>query len=456
VESLSAIILAAGEGKRMKSKKSKVLHKVGGKEMIGWVYDAVQQAGIQNTIVVVGHKAEQVMEYLGDKAQFVLQKEQLGTGHAVMQAQSVLQNTEGYVIILNGDIPLIKAETIKQALTYHMENHHSATVITTQLDDAAGYGRIIRDSEGNVVRIVEDKDANEQEKSIKEINSGLYCFTVKSLLDSLGKLNNNNSQGEYYLTDTIEILIKDGHKVGALLVEDSTELLGINNRIQLSEVEAIMRKKILEKHMEQGVTILDPANTYIEAGVQIGSDTVILPGCILEGNTTIGENCIIGPQTNIINSVIANNVEVRNSVVTDSFIDEGTHVGPFAYLRPGSKIGKNVRIGDFVEIKNSVIGDHTKVSHLTYVGDSEVGKHVNFGCGTVTVNYDGKKKHKTIIGDNVFIGCNTNLVSPVVDNNNAYIAAGSTITEEVPEYSLAIARSRQVIKEDWVKKRNLK
>lgn len=452
MEDLSAIILAAGEGKRMKSKKSKVLHKVCGKELIQWVYDAVQNAGIRNSVVVVGHKAEQVMEFMGEGVRFALQKEQLGTGHAVLQAQSAIQGRQGHVIILNGDTPLIKSETIKRAFEYHIHQNNAATIITTKLDDATGYGRVIRDSAGHVVRIVEHKDATEEERAVNEINSGMYCFTISSLLDSLSKISNNNSQGEYYLTDTIEILINNGQKVGAITMDDSTELLGINNRIQLAEVEAIMRRKILNMHMEQGVTIVDPANTYIGPDVRIGNDTVILPGCIIEGNTVIGEDCIIGPQTNLVNSTIERNVEVKSSVVIDSFIDEGTHVGPFAYLRPGSRIGKNVKVGDFVEIKNSIIGDNTKVSHLTYVGDSEVGKNVNFGCGTVTVNYDGIKKHKTIIGDNAFIGCNTNLVSPVVVNRNAYIAAGSTITDEVPENSLAIARSRQVIKEGWVKK----
>lgn len=451
MENLSAIILAAGEGKRMKSKKSKVLHKVCGKALVQWVCDAVQEADIHTSVLVVGHKAEQVMAYMQGKVEFALQQEQLGTGHAVMQAEPMIKEKQGYVIILNGDTPLIKGETIKTALDFHIRNHNVATIITTELEDATGYGRIVRDSGGNVMKIVEHKDASENERAIKEINSGLYCFTVSHLLNSLSKLDNNNSQGEYYLTDTIEILMKENLKVGAIKVGDSTELIGVNNRLQLSQAESIMRERILNRFMEQGVTVIDSSNTYIADDVQIGMDTIIYPGCIIENGTSIGENCIIGPNARLNSSTIGNNVEIADSVVLESSVNDGTHVGPFAYLRPGSKIGKDVKIGDFVEVKNSQIDDYTKVSHLTYIGDADVGKNVNFGCGTVVVNYDGEKKHRTVIGDQAFVGCNTNLVSPVTVNKNAYIAAGSTITDEVPENALAIARSRQVVKEGWAK-----
>lgn len=453
MEELSAIVLAAGEGKRMRSNQPKVLHQVCGKALVEWVCDAAFEAGIQKCITVVGHKAEEVMAYMGQKVQFALQKEQLGTGHAVMQAQPLIKDAQGYVIILCGDTPLIKGSTVKKALDYHISSGNAATVITTELEDATGYGRIIRDASGQVKKIVEHRDTNEQEKAVREINSGIYCFTVKHLLDALNQLNNHNSQGEYYLTDTIEILIAEQFKVGALKIDDSTELLGINNRIQLSQAEAIMQKNIVNKHMENGVTIMAPATTLIHSNVEIGGDTIIYPGCIIEGDTKIQENCMIGPNSRIINSIVEDNVEIQYSVVVDSYVGRDTHIGPFAYLRPGSKIGKEVKIGDFVEVKNAVIGDKSKVSHLTYIGDAEVGKNVNMGCGTVVVNYDGQKKHKTIIGDNAFVGCNTNLVSPVVVNENAYIAAGSTITDEVPKDSLAIARQRQIIKQDWVKKR---
>jgi len=450
-----AVILAAGEGKRMKSKKSKVLHKVCGMTLIDWVYNSVKNAGVNETVVVVGHKAEDVKESMGDKVLYAHQDKQLGTGHAVMQAKEYFSGKEGQVLVLCGDTPLITSETVSKTFEIHSRNNNSATIITAELENPLGYGRIVRDENNNVMKIVEDRDATEVEKEIREINSGMYCFNIKDLESALGELDNNNSQGEYYLTDTIEILIKKGLKVGAVKVDDSSEILGINDRIQLSKANEIMRKRILSNHMKNGVTIIDPSNTYIDADVSIGMDTVIYPGSMIEGRTEIGEDCIIGPSSRIVGSKISKGVEVKNSVVMESSVDEGTCIGPFAYLRPGSVIGKKVKIGDFVEVKKSVIGDGTKISHLTYVGDAEIGSNVNLGCGVVVVNYDGKKKHKTKIGDNCFVGCNVNLVSPVEVKDNAYVAAGSTITEEVPENSLAIARARQVVKEDWVIKKGV-
>lgn len=452
---LMAVILAAGEGKRMKSKKSKVLHKVCGMTLIDWVYNSVKNAGVNETVVVVGHKAEDVKESMGDKVLYAHQDKQLGTGHAVMQAKEYFSGKEGQVLVLCGDTPLITSETVSKTFEIHSRNNNSATIITAELENPSGYGRIVRDENNNVMKIVEDRDATEVEKEIREINSGMYCFNIKDLESALGELDNNNSQGEYYLTDTIEILIKKGLKVGAVKVDDSSEILGINDRIQLSKANEIMRKRILSNHMKNGVTIIDPSNTYIDADVSIGMDTVIYPGSMIEGRTEIGEDCIIGPSSRIVGSKISKGVEVKNSVVMESSVDEGTCIGPFAYLRPGSVIGKKVKIGDFVEVKKSVIGDGTKISHLTYVGDAEIGSNVNLGCGVVVVNYDGKKKHKTKIGDNCFVGCNVNLVSPVEVKDNAYVAAGSTITEEVPENSLAIARARQVVKEDWVIKKGV-
>ncbi len=453
---LMAVILAAGEGKRMKSKNSKVIHKIGGKALVEWVTSSVEAAGIEESILVVGHKAEQVKEYMGDKYKYVLQEEQLGTGHAVMQAEKYMAGKEGYVVVLCGDTPLITTETIANTIKFHKENNFSATVITAELDNPGGYGRIVRDACGNVLKIVEHRDATDEEKAIKEVNSGMYCFTIQDLTCALKELNNNNSQGEYYLTDTIEILINKGLKVGAKKVADSDEILGINDRVQLAEAAQIIKKRIAERHMRSGVTIIDPTSTYIDDTVEIGMDTIIYPGTILEGKTEIGEGCIIGPGTKLVSSKIGDGVEIINSVVLESSIDKDTHVGPFAYVRPGSTIGSEVKIGDFVEVKKSKIGDKTKISHLTYIGDAEIGKNVNLGCGVVVVNYDGKKKNKTIVGDNSFIGCNVNLVSPVVVRDNAYIAAGSTITDEVPENSLAIARCRQINKEDWVTKKKMK
>lgn len=452
MEHLMSVILAAGEGKRMKSKNSKVIHKVCGKPLIEWVHQSVKDSGIEECIIIVGHKADQVKICMGEKANYAFQEAQLGTGHAVMQAIEYLQGKSGQVIVLCGDTPLITSKTVSRTIELHNKNNNSATVITAEISDPSGYGRIVRDSEGNVIRIVEHKDANDEERQIREVNSGMYCFNINHLVDSLKELNNDNSQGEYYLTDTLEILIKKGLKVGALKVEDPNEILGINDRVQLAKATKIMQKRILENHMRAGVTIIDPKSTYIEDNVKIGMDTVIYPGTIIEGGSVIGEECIIGPNSRIVSSEIGNQVEIANSVVLESSVDDNTHVGPFAYIRPNSKIGKKVKIGDFVEIKKSVIGDKTKISHLTYIGDAEIGKNVNIGCGVVVVNYDGRKKHKTIVDDNAFIGCNTNLISPVVVGENAYTAAGSTITEDVPGNSLAIARARQVNKEDWVVK----
>lgn len=453
MDNLSAIILAAGEGKRMKSKYSKVIHKIYGKPMIERVWDSVKTAGIGECIVIVGHRAEDVKNCMGDRVKYAVQEKQLGTGHAVAQAEKAFDKLEGYTVVLCGDTPLIGSQTIKDAIDFHINKGYSATVITAEMDDPTGYGRIIRDIKGDVVKIVEHKDASNEEKLIKEINSGMYCFTTEHLFSALKQINNNNSQGEYYLTDTLEILIEKGLSVGAIKVSDSDEILGINSRAQLAEAHVIMNKKVIGRLLTDGVTIIDPNNTYVSVDAKVGRDTIIYPGTVIEGNTVIGEDCIIGPNTKILDSNIDNGTKVENSVVLQSKIGKNSCVGPFAYLRPNSSVGGDVKIGDFVEIKNSTVGDGTKISHLTYVGDAEVGKNVNLGCGTVIVNYDGKEKHKTTIEDNVFVGCNSNLISPVTLKENCYIAAGSTITDEVPKNSLAIARSRQENKIDWVLKR---
>ncbi|MGE5329644.1 MAG: bifunctional UDP-N-acetylglucosamine diphosphorylase/glucosamine-1-phosphate N-acetyltransferase GlmU [Deltaproteobacteria bacterium] len=451
-----AVILAAGEGKRMKTKHSKVTHRILGKALIEWVIDAATLAGIKNKVIVVGHKAEEVKQCMGDKAEYAVQEQQLGTGHAVMQVIPLLKNKGGNIIVMCGDMPLISPDTIKNAVKKHIEGNNAGTILTADFENPAGYGRIAKDSKGKVIKIVEDKDASEEEKKIKEINSGLYCFNTELLVEALGKISNNNKQNEYYLTDVIEILIKQGKKVDTYKIANNYEIMGINDRIQLNQAANEMRKVILEDYMRAGVTIIDPASTYIEPSAKIGMDTIIYPGTIIESNSVIGEECIIGPGSRIINSTVKDRAEVMNSVVIDSEVGENSHIGPFAYLRPGSRIGANVKIGDFVEIKNSVIDDNSKVSHLSYIGDCDVGKNVNFGCGTVVVNYDGVKKHRSTVQDNAFIGCNTNLVSPVRIGKNAYTAAGSTITDEVPEDSLAIARARQENKEGWVKRRREK
>jgi len=449
----TSVILAAGMGTRMKSKMPKVLHTVCGKPLSKWVIDASKAAGADKVCAVVGHKAETVKEVLGNVCEFALQAEQKGTGHAVMQAIDVIKNSKGEVVILNGDTPLITAETINKAIEYHKNNGNQATVITAILDDATGYGRIVRDNDGSVLKIVEQKDASEEEKKINEVNSGMYVFDAQSLVYALDKITPNNAQGEYYLTDTLEILLSAGKKIGGYAISDNDEIRGINDRVQLNEAEKIMQKRINEYHMRNGVTMRNPESVYIEDGVEIGNDTEICQNVTIKSGTKIGSDCVIGSGSMLDRAVIHDGVDVLSSVILESEVDEGTHVGPFAYIRPNCHVGKEVKVGDFVELKNSNIDDGTKISHLTYIGDSDVGKRVNFGCGTVTCNYDGKKKYRTTIGDDCFVGCNTNFVSPINVGDGVYIAAGSTITEDIPENSLSIARARQVNKEGWKDKR---
>lgn len=451
----SALILAAGQGKRIKSNLPKVLHKVCGKEMINHVIDTMREANIEDVNIIIGKGAELVQKATESRnVSYSLQEEQLGTGHAVKCAKEFLKDKDGVVAIFTGDAPLVRKETVKNLLDNHIENGNTGTLLTSLIQDPTGYGRIIRNG-NEIERIVEHKDCNEDELKVNEINAGMYCFDIKALLGALEKLSNDNAQGEYYLTDVISILKSEGKKLGAVITEFD-ETLGVNSRAELAQAEVIMRKVINKKHLDNGVTIIDPSNTYIGVDVVIGQDTIIYPGNVLEGKSEIGTDCILYPNSRIDSSVIGNEVEIQSSVILQSKIGDNTTVGPFAYVRPESNIGDKVRIGDFVEIKKSTIGNNTKVSHLTYIGDAEVGENCNFGCGTVVVNYDGKNKNKTIIGDNSFIGCNTNLVSPVEVKDNTYIAAGSTITKEVPEGSLAIARAKQVNIEGWVNKKGLK
>ncbi|CAK7041503.1 bifunctional UDP-N-acetylglucosamine diphosphorylase/glucosamine-1-phosphate N-acetyltransferase GlmU [Tissierella sp.] len=455
-----SIILAAGEGTRMKSKLSKVLHKVCGKPILEYVIKASRGAGTEKNVVVVGHGGDMVKEYFKDdpivfKDQPIGEDVPYGTGFALMQAVDHIEDNST-VIILYGDTPLITELTINKLINYHKENEFQATVLTAILDNPTGYGRIIREDAGDILKIVEEKDALDEEKKVKEINSGIYCFNGKLLKDALSKIDNNNAQNEYYATDVIGILKKEGYRVGAYVIEDSIEIHGVNSRIQLAFTEEIMRKRINEYHMVNGVTIINPENTYIEDGVQIGRDTVIYPGVSLEGNTEIGEDCIIRNNSRIINSIINNEVSIESSTIEDSIVGENTHIGPHAHLRPNSNIGKNVKIGNFVEVKNSTLKDNTKASHLSYIGDADVGYNVNIGCGVVFVNYNGKEKFRTTVGDNAFIGSNANLVAPVNVEPWGFVAAGSTITKEVPEGALSIARAEQKNIDGWIEKKGYK
>ncbi|MFK9119985.1 bifunctional UDP-N-acetylglucosamine diphosphorylase/glucosamine-1-phosphate N-acetyltransferase GlmU [Peribacillus castrilensis] len=449
-----AIILAAGQGTRMKSKLYKVLHPVCGKPMVQHVIDQVNQLQIEDIVTVIGHGAEKVQEQLGDSCKYALQEQQLGTAHAVMQAESVLSAKSGTTLVICGDTPLIKAETMKELIALHEQSQAKATILTAYADNPAGYGRVLRGEGGLVEKIVEHKDASEEERYVKEINTGTYCFDNQALFSALQKVSNENVQGEYYLPDVIEILKEEGEVVTAFQSSEFEETLGVNDRVALSQAEQILRKRINEKHMRNGVTIIDPLTTFIEADVQIGQDTVINPGSFIKGKSIIGQDCLIGPNTEISDCEIGDGTEVLQSVVHESSIGSFVKIGPFAHVRPQSDIKDSVKIGNFVEIKKTVFGKGSKASHLSYIGDAEVGENVNIGCGSITVNYDGKNKYLTKIEDNVFIGCNSNLVAPVTVGEGAYVAAGSTITQDVPQQALSVARARQVNKEDYVK--NLK
>ena len=449
----NAVILAGGMGKRMKSDKPKVLLEVLGKPMLQWVIDACNDAGISNICVVKGYGADMLDEYLLGSLRTVLQPERLGTGHAVSCASCFLEEfSDGNTLIACGDSPFIHPETIKSSLELHIASKSAVTVITARLDNPRGYGRIIR-SEDGIEGIVEEKDCSDSQRKINEISSGCYWFNTKKLLEALPRLQRNNSQGEYYLTDTISILKSDGCVAQAYLSDNQDSVLGANDRAGLLKLNDIARMKVIFKHLEAGVELISTDAVTISPDVKIAPGAKILPGSMLMGKTIIGRDSVIGPYTRLLNVTVGERSTLDNVVATDSRVGSDAKIGPFVQLRPGSVIADKAHIGNFVEIKNSAIGKGSSVSHLTYIGDSDVGKNVNFGCGTVTVNYDGSVKSRCEIGDNAFIGCNTNLVAPVKIGEAAYTAAGSTITKDVPDGALAIERGTQVIKEDYAKQK---
>ncbi|MBV7391410.1 bifunctional UDP-N-acetylglucosamine diphosphorylase/glucosamine-1-phosphate N-acetyltransferase GlmU [Enterococcus sp. ALS3] len=449
MEKRYTIILAAGKGTRMKSKLYKVLHPVAGKPMVEHIIERVIETKPSEIVTVVGHGAEKVKEQLGDRTEYVVQEEQLGTGHAVMQAAEFLKGKKGTTLVISGDTPLLTSQTIDHLFDYHQGKKASATILTAHADDPTSYGRIIRDHVGIVEKIVEQKDATPEEIRIQEINTGTYCFDNEALFDALEKIGTNNAQGEYYLTDIIEILKADGKTVAAYQTEDFEESIGVNDRLALAEANRIMRRRINQMHMVNGVSFIDPATTYIDAGVEIGSDTIIEAGVQIQGKTVIGSDVVIGAHSKIVDSIVEDNVEIKQSVIEEAIVRKNADVGPYAHLRPQAEIGEKAHIGNFVEIKKAKIGENTKVGHLTYVGDAVLGEDINVGCGVVFVNYDGKNKHQTVIGDHVFIGSSTNLVAPLMIEKNSVVAAGSTITEDVKEGDLAIGRARQVNKSGY-------
>lgn len=444
-----AVVLAAGLGTRMKSSLPKVLHQVAGWPMLKHVTTALQEAGIENIILVLGHKSELVEENIGPGFRVVYQREQLGTGHAVLQALPLLQEfSTGQCLVVCGDTPLLKADTIKKLREKQQTSQAEATILTAEMADPTGYGRIVK-QDGRVVKIVEEKDADSTERLVKEINTGSYCFKIQSLNRLLPQLTPANAQGEYYLTDVISLLAREGKDVETHLLNDPAEAMGINNRVQLAEAERLMRQRIAKKHMLAGVTMIDPANVYIEAGVEIGQDTIIYPGVHLAGNTRIGVNCQIGPDSKLVDSIIENGTQIKYSYLIEAKVGENCTIGPFSYLRPGTVLADKVKVGDFSEVKNSYVGEGSKIPHLSYIGDSSIGKGVNIGAGTITCNYDGQNKSPTYIGDGVFVGSNTNLVAPITVGEKAYIAAGSTVTKDIPAGTLAVARGKQKNIDNW-------
>jgi len=418
MEDVVAIVMAAGKGTRMKSKKSKLVHKIYGKEIIKRAVENVKRAGIDEVIAVVGYQREQIQEVLGDSVKYAIQEEQLGTGHAAMQAAKLLQGRKGKVLILNGDHPIMRPQTLRNLVEVSNQREESATILTMVHENILPYGKIIHDEDGKIKEIIEHKDCTLEQQQIREVNLGMYCFDIEELQKALKEIKNDNVQKEYYLTDVIKIMYDKNLRTGSIAVSDNTEVLGINDRMDLQVLTKALQLRINTEHMINGVTIEDINNTYIYDDVEIGMDTIIHPNTTIKSDVIIGENCEIGPN---------------------------------AYVREGCRLANNVKVGSFVEIKKAIIGEGTKVPHLSYMGDCEIGEKSNIGCGTITCNYDGFNKSKTIIGDHAFIGSNTNLVAPVTLGNNVFVAAGSTITDDVPENALAIARQRQTNKENWNK-----
>jgi len=454
LKDLSVIILAAGLGTRMKSGLVKVMHPLLGRPMILWTLENVLGLKPEKTVVVLGHQAGTVKAVLPRGVEVAMQKKQLGTADAVKAGLGGLKGFQGTVMVVSGDTPLLEKDTLRKVVSSHRRTKSDATVLTAVLDDPTGYGRIIRDGSGRVARITEEKDADRPAKALREINAGTYCFETKRLRKALGGVGSNNAQGEFYLTDVVSLTNAQGGKVGAVTADLPQDALGINSRVELAEAERVLRGRINRRHMLAGVSISDPETTYIGPGVIIGRDTVIHPGNHITGNSVIGKGCTLMPGNVIHDSTVKDRVLIKGySVLNESCVDDDAQVGPFAHLRTGSRLERCGRLGNFVETKAALIGEGSKASHLSYLGDAVIGRDVNIGAGTITCNYDGTHKHKTVIGDRVFVGSDTQFIAPVCVGPGSVVAAGTTVTQDVPEDSLVISRTKQAVREGWVKKR---
>jgi bifunctional UDP-N-acetylglucosamine pyrophosphorylase/glucosamine-1-phosphate N-acetyltransferase len=455
---LHVVILAAGKGTRMKSALPKVLHRTGELTLIEHVLRNAEALQPSTAVVVVGHQSAEVQQALAKRPglRFALQEPQLGTGHALLQAQSHLRAARGTVVLLSADVPLLRAATLRRLLDVHHARRAAATVLTAMVDNPHGYGRIVRDG-GQLMAIVEEKDATADDRRICEINSGVYAFDLEPLFGALNGLGANNAQGEYYLPDLIRIYRSEGLGVEAVVLDDAREILGVNSRRELADVSAILKQTRNEDLMAAGVTIVDPASTWIGPEVSVGPDTVLHPNVYLEGKTTIGARCTINASVRIVDSTVEDDTVINNfCVITESYIESGAQVGPFAHVRPQSRIERDARVGNFVELKKTTLGAGSKASHLTYLGDATIGAKVNIGAGTITCNYDGVHKNPTVIEDSAFIGSDSQLIAPVRVGKGAYVAAGSSITEDVPAGALGIARGKQVNKPGWAEKKKKK
>jgi bifunctional UDP-N-acetylglucosamine pyrophosphorylase/glucosamine-1-phosphate N-acetyltransferase len=454
---LDVIILAAGLGTRMKSATIKILHRAAGRPIIEYVLDLAGHVSERLPIMVVGHQREAVQEAVGDRARFAIQETQQGTGHAVLQAAEILEKENGTarrVLILSGDVPLTHPETLQQLIDEHERSQNVLTLLTMKPDDPAMYGRIVRDADGAVIRIVEAKDATDEEKEIGEVNAGIYVFDGEHLFENLRNLSTDNSQGEYYLTDLLAVLRNDGKRIGAVVAPNPIEALGVNSRAELATVEGEIQRRVIAKLMKEGVTFRNPATVVIDSTVSIGNDSVIYPFVTIEGATKIGSRCVVDPGVHLVNVTVGDDVHLKTGTVAeDAVIEDEASVGPYAHLRPGSKLGRHVKIGNFVETKKAIFGEGAKASHLSYIGDAEIGADVNIGAGTITCNYDGVNKHKTVLEDGVFIGSDTQLVAPVRVGRGAYVGAGSTITKDVPAGALALSRTPQRTIEGWAERK---